>query len=174
MHHLRIAALLLVATACAHQPTRRYTVLMSTNAAGKQVVTTRGNETIVDYEYNDRGRGPKTHTVIRVDERGVPLSMLTTGNDYLKTQIEERLTTENGRATWSNTAEKGDAQSAGFYLGMYGPPEEAAILARALLRNGGRMAMLPAGESSIRKVGESTIRGTHVTAYEIAGLGFTP
>jgi hypothetical protein len=189
MRNGRLALLTLLAFACTSVPqqsgqpaapatapeqTHRYTVLMSTNTAGTQVVTTRGNEITVDYEFNDRGRGPKTHTVIRLDERGVPLSMLTTGNDYFKTRIEERFAIENGRATWSNTAEKGDAQTAGFYAGMYGPPEESAILARALLRNGGRMAMLPAGEASIRKVGETTIRGTHVTAYEIAGLGFTP
>ena len=66
-----LLAILLVA-ACAHQPardeaTRRYTVLMSTNKAGTQVVTTRGDETTVDYEFNDRGRGPKTHTVVRTD-----------------------------------------------------------------------------------------------------------
>lgn len=162
------------ATAAAPEQTHRYTVLMSTNTAGTQVVTTRGNEITVDYEFNDRGRGPKTHTVIRLDERGVPLSMLTTGNDYLKMQVEERFAIANGRATWSNTAEKGDPQTAGFYTSMYGPPEESAILARALLRNGGRMAMLPAGEASIRKVDERTIRGTKIAAYEIAGLGFTP
>src|SRR5688572_12516841 len=111
MHHLRIAALLLVATACAHQPTRRYTVLMSTNAAGKQVVTTRGNETIVDYEYNDRGRGPKTHTVIRLDERGVPESMVTTGNDYMKQTVDEQFSTTSDIAKWKNSAEADEAKA---------------------------------------------------------------
>src|SRR5688572_19333291 len=95
--HLRIAALILLATACAHQPakdtTRNYSVLMSTNVAGKQVVTTRGDETIVDYEFNDRGRGPKTHSVIKVDDRGVPVSIVTAGNDYMKQVVDEQFST---------------------------------------------------------------------------------
>jgi imidazolonepropionase-like amidohydrolase len=177
MPHKR-ALLLLLLTACASvapkDVTRRYTVLMSTNTAGTQVVTTRGNETVVDYEYNDRGRGPKTHTVLRVDERGVPVSVETTGNDYLKQQIEERFSIDGTTARWKNTAEAAEGRAGAFYSSMYGPPEETAVLARALIRNGGRMQLLPGGEASIRKAGETTIRGTHVTAYEIGGLGFTP
>lgn len=86
MPHKRALLLLVLAAACAHVPrdvTRRSTVLMSTNAAGAQVVTARGNELTIDYEYTDRGRGPKTHTVITLDERGVPVSLHTTGSDYL-------------------------------------------------------------------------------------------
>jgi imidazolonepropionase-like amidohydrolase len=172
-----LLAILLVA-ACAHQParveTRRYTVLMSTNKAGSQVVTTRGNETTADFEFNDRGRGPKTHTVVLTDARGVPLSMVTTGNDYYKTQIEEHLTTTGDAVAWKNTSESGEGKTGAFYSSMYGPPEESAILARALLTAGGHLALHPGGQASIRKAGDATVRGTHVTAYEISGLGFTP
>ncbi|HYI11506.1 MAG TPA: amidohydrolase family protein [Thermoanaerobaculia bacterium] len=161
------------ATPAAEQ-TLRYTVLMSTNTAGSQVVTTRGDEITVDFEFNDRGRGPKTHTVLRVDGRGVPVSMHTTGNDYYKQQIEERFSIDGPKAKWVNTAETSEGPAGGFYSSMYGPPEEGAVLARALLKNGGRMAALPGGQASIRKVDETTIRRTHITAYEIAGLGFTP
>lgn len=169
------AAILLLATACAHQPPpRRYTVLMSTNTAGKQVVTTRGNEMTVEYEYNDRGRGPKTHSVITLDERGVPASMITTGNDYMKQTVEERFSTENDLAKWKNSAEAGEAQAGAYYPSMYGPPEELGILAKALIKAGGKLSVYPSGEATIRKVGEETVKGTHVTAYEIGGLGFTP
>ncbi|HYC89578.1 MAG TPA: amidohydrolase family protein [Thermoanaerobaculia bacterium] len=172
-----LLAILLVA-ACAHQPareeTRRYTVLMSTNKAGTQVVTTSGDETIVDYEFNDRGRGPKTHTVVRTDARGLPVSVVTTGNDYLKTPVEERLTTTGDRVTWKSTAETGEGKAGALYTSMYGPPEEWGILSRALLMAGGKLPLQGGGEASIRKVGEATLRGTHVTAYEISGIGFTP
>ena len=182
----KFLAIALLAAACAHQPaqqrqqqqpretTRRYTVLMSTNRAGTQVVTTRGNEITVDYEYNDRGRGPKTHTVIRLDERGLPVSLVTTGNDYMKMAIEERLTSSDGRLSWKNTSETGEGNVDTFYTSMYGPPEEAAILARAAIKGGGRIRMHPGGEASVRKVDEVNLRGTRVSAYEISGLGFTP
>ena len=172
------AALLLFASACAHQPakdnTRRYTVLMSTNTAGKQVVTTRGDEVIVDYEFNDRGRGPKTHSIIKLDERGVPVSMTVTGNDYMKQAVEERFSITDGVARWKNSAEAGEAKAGSFYSSMYGPPEEVGLLAKALIKAGGKLSIFPVGEATIRKVGEETVKGTHVTAYEIAGLGFTP
>lgn len=175
MKRISLSALALLCAACATQPsTQRYTVLMSTNPAGSQVVTTRGNETTVDYEFNDRGRGPKLHTVMRVDGRGVPVSLETTGNDYLKTNVEERLTTTGDQVAWKNAAESGQGQAGAFYSSMYAPPEESAALARALLKAGGKLALHPGGEATIRKAGEESLRGTHVTAYEIGGLGFTP
>jgi len=177
-------ALLLVACSliagCASRPAavpetpRRYTVLMATTKAGTEVVTTRGGEVVTDYEYNDRGRGPKTHTVMRLDGRGLPRSTETTGTNYYKQQVEERFSTDANGVSWKNTAEAGTAAAGGFYASMYGPPEESAVMARALLRNGGHLPLLPAGEASIRKAGDATVRGTHVAAYELSGLDFTP
>lgn len=176
-----VLVLFLFGIACAtsqpappRETTRRYSVVMSTNNAGSQVVTTSGNETTVDFEYNDRGRGPKTHTVVRVDDKGVPVSMETTGNDYYKAAIEEHLTTSGTTATWKNTSESGEGNAGAFYSSMYGPPEESAMLARALIRAGGRLHVHPGGEASIRKVGDATVKGMHVNAYEISGLGFAP
>jgi cytosine/adenosine deaminase-related metal-dependent hydrolase len=175
MPHKRFLPLIVLLAACAHQQAPlRYTVLMSTNKAGTQVVTTRGAEVTADFEFNDRGRGPKTHTVMRLDERGVPVSMNTTGNDYLKQQVEERFSIEDGKAKWTNSAETSEGKAGAFYASMYGPPEESAVLARAILKAGGKLALLPGGEATIRKVDERTVRGTSITAYEIGGLGFSP
>jgi imidazolonepropionase-like amidohydrolase len=168
--------------ACAHQPAQqqqsqeqaRYTILMAGNKAGSQVVTTRGDEVTVDFEYNDRGRGPKTHTVMRLDERGLPVSVVTTGNDYFKANVEDRLVTEGTKVRWKNTSESGEGEPGRFYLSVYAPPEESAWLVRAALKNGGRVPLHPGGEATVRKVGEQNLRGTRVSAYEIAGLGFSP
>src|SRR5689334_5677124 len=117
MPHKHASLFLAVAlsAACAHQvpqpepqtnaapkasATRRYTVLMSTNKAGTQVVSTSGDTVTVDYEFNDRGRGPKTHTVMRLGANDVPLSMETTGNDYYKVAVEERFSTDGAIARW--------------------------------------------------------------------------
>ena len=181
MSHKAFAAALLLTISCAHQlpaprPQQplRYTVLMTTNKAGTQVVTKSGDAIQVEYEYNDRGRGPKSSTVIRVDDNGLPVSIETKGNDYFKVPIEERFTVESGIARWKNTSESGEAPAGALYASMYGPPEETAVIARALLRNGNRMKLLPGGEATIRKVGDMNVRGTHVTAYEIGGFGFSP
>jgi cytosine/adenosine deaminase-related metal-dependent hydrolase len=173
MSNKRALLFLFLIVACATQQQRRSTVLMSDNNAGTQVVTTRGNDVTVDFEYNDRGRGPKTHTVMKLHD-GVPVSMQTTGNDYLKQKIEERFTIENGMATWKNTSESGEDQPGKLYSSMYGPPEEAGIAVAAALRAGGTMPLAGGGEVSVRKAGDANLHGTHVTAYEVSGFGLQP
>jgi len=151
----KLLVLALFAAACAHQPvTRKYTVVMAGHDAGSQTVTTNSTKRTIDFEYNDRGRGPKIHTVI------TPVSIANTGNDYLKAPVDE---------SWTRGGEPG------FFVSMYGPPEELAALARALLAAPGRkLSLLPAGEASIKKLGAMTINGQRLTAYDIAGLGFSP
>lgn len=139
---------------------------MAGNPAGSQTVTVESAARTIDFEYNDRGRGPKTHTVM------APGSMTTTGVDYLKAPINE--TFAGGK--WSNGAESGSSKDTkALYASMYGPPEEIAAIARALLAAPGRkQALLPAGEASIKKLGELTVDGQRITAYDIYGFGFSP
>src|SRR5436309_6544847 len=153
----------------------KYTVIMAGHPAGAQTTSIDGATRTVDFEFNDRGRGPKTHTVMTADAHSITTSLKTEGNDYYKVPVNE--TFANG--AWSNGAEKGSAASNAFYVSMYGPPEETAVLARALLATPDqRIALLPAGEASIRRVGELSVsaggKSQHITCYEISGLGFTP
>ena len=150
---------------------------MGGRRAGTETVLVDGKTRTIDFEFNDRGRGPKTQTVLTSNGNAITASLRTTGNDYFKVPVDE--TFENG--AWSNGAEKGSASGGtpAFFVSMYGPPEETAVLARALLAAPAhRLPLLPAGEASIRKVGELTAaaasRTQHVTCYEISGLGFTP
>src|SRR5262245_65604559 len=102
----------------------KYTVIMSGHPAGSQTVSVEGATRTVDFEFNDRGRGPKTHTVMS------PGSMTNTGVDYYKAPLDE--TFAGGK--WSNGAESGaSANAKALYASMYGPPEENAAIARALL-----------------------------------------
>jgi imidazolonepropionase-like amidohydrolase len=144
----------------------KYTVVMAGHPAGSQTVAIESAKRTVDFDFNDRGRGPKTHTVMSLG------SMTTTGVDYLKAPINE--TFAGGK--WSNGAESGSSKDdKALYVSMYGPPEETAAIARALLKAPGhKLALLPAGEGSIRKLGELTVDGQHLTAYDIYGFGFSP
>src|SRR5436305_14148841 len=162
--------LLFALAASAQQPqpvTRKYVMIMGANHAGTQVATVDGATRTVDFEFNDRGRGPKTHTVVTLDEHGVPVSEVTTGNDYLKAPVDERVTASDGKLHFVNKAEKGEGASDAFYVGMYSPPEEVGLLARALMAHGGRMKLLPAGEASLTKAETVTLDDkTKVTRYE--------
>ncbi|HKR34100.1 MAG TPA: amidohydrolase family protein [Steroidobacteraceae bacterium] len=160
----------------------RYAVLMMEKPAGMQTSTVGADGSRnLSYEFNDRGRGPKLTAHVRLDAAGVPVSMDIDGVDYLKAPVAERFTTANGVARWKNGAEAGEQKIAapGFYLSTQGLPEELAWLARALLKAPDqRMALLPAGQASIKRVEELNIgegaSKRHVTAYQIEGLGFSP
>jgi imidazolonepropionase-like amidohydrolase len=160
----------------------RYAVLMMEKPAGMQTSTVGADGSRnLSYEFNDRGRGPKLTAHVRLDAAGVPVSMDIDGVDYLKAPVAERFTAANGVARWKNSAEAGEQKIAapGFYLSTQGLPEELAWLARALLKAPDqRMALLPAGQASIKRVEELNIgegaSKRHVTAYQIEGLGFSP
>lgn len=177
------AAFLFACSALAQDASQaRYAILIMEKPAGMQTSTSAadGSRNLA-YEFNDRGRGPKLTARVRLDAAGVPAAVDIDGVDYYKAPIDERFTSANGVARWKNGAEAGEQQVAGpaFYLSTQGFPEELGWLAKALLQAPGqRMALLPAGEASIKRaedlnVGEGA-KKRHVTAYQIEGLGFAP
>ncbi|HKU15631.1 MAG TPA: amidohydrolase family protein [Steroidobacteraceae bacterium] len=178
-----IAALLFACSTLAQSAGEtRYAVLIMEKPAGMQTTTTAadGSRTLA-YEFNDRGRGPKLTARVKLDTAGVPVSMELDGVDYIKSPVAERFSLADGVARWKNSAEAGEQKPAApaFYLSTQGIPEELGWLARALLQAPGqRMALLPAGEASIKRGGELSLgdgaNKRHVTAYLIEGLGFSP
>lgn len=160
----------------------RYTVLMLEKPAGAQTSTVAADGSRnLSYEFNDRGRGPKLSMRVRLDGSSVPTSLEMDGVDYLKAPVSERFSIANGTARWKNPAESGEQKQSGqaFYLTTQGFPEELGWLAQALLKAPGqRMALLPAGEASIKRVDELNVgdgaNQRRVTAYQIEGLGFAP
>ncbi len=160
----------------------RYTVLMASRPAGSQTTTVKaGGERLYSFEYNDRGRGPKLSTRIVLGEGNIPTLTETTGYGYLKDPVAERFSVSDGKATWKSTAEQGERAVGGraFYISMSGAPEEAALLAQALLAApGGKLSLLPEGEARIERVGalkvEANGQSRTVVQYAISGLNFTP
>jgi imidazolonepropionase-like amidohydrolase len=160
----------------------RHTVLMAAKPSGVQTTRTNADGTHeYTFEYNDRGRGPKLTTRIRLDAAGIPVALTTTGNDYMKGPVNEQFTLGNGVARWKNSAESGERKLSGsaFYVSMEGVPDESGLLVNALLKAPGmRLALLPEGEASVKRAAEVTLESganaRKVVAYEINGLGFTP
>jgi imidazolonepropionase-like amidohydrolase len=164
------------------QTTVRYSVLIAGNPSGFQTTTLGADGTREShFEYNDRGRGPRLTSKIRLAADGTPASIETTGNDYLKAPVSETFAFANGVARWDNGAERDEQRLGGskFYVSLQALPEELGLLANALLRAPGQtLPLLPAGEATVRRTGEATLQGPsgarHVNAYEVSGLGFSP
>lgn len=190
-HLVGAAALALAAAACSSAPPpgaaavaqveHHYTVELAGNRAGK-AATRAGADGLwaIDYEFNDRGRGPKLTVQVALDRRSLPVRLDVSGIDYFKNQVSEHFDWTDGKATWKNPAEQGqrDVSGRAFYLDMEGSPLELELMARALLAAGGRLALLPDGEASIEKVTTAFAPGPgfsrSVTLYAISGLGFEP
>lgn len=161
--------------------TLRYVMLLAGNRAGQEVLVrdAAGTEH-TRFEYNDRGRGPKLDQRITLDSAGLPTAVVITGNDYLKVPVEERFSLSAGTATWNSAAEHGSAPAgSGFYLPLNSSPGTLALLARAALRApGNRLALLPAGEVRLTRIGSRTVtsgsRRAALVHYQLTGLDFIP
>src|SRR4051812_29513177 len=92
---IRLLALLalivaFITAACAHTtPPQTRAFIMGGHRAGTETVITSGDTRTIDFEFNDRGRGPKTHTVMTTDAHSVTASLKTDGNDYFKVPVAE-------------------------------------------------------------------------------------
>ena len=124
------------------------------------------------FQFNDRGRGPKTYSTITLDEAGVPVIEETDGNDYMKDPVHETFSLRDGVASWKNKAEEGSKKFAwpAFYSSIYGSPLEGALLADAALRHGGSIPLLPAGEARAERL----VTLPKATLVALSGLDLTP
>jgi hypothetical protein len=151
----------LLAPSCVHREspstsrpsTFRYQVLIADRLAGSQIseLSSKG-EWQISYEFNDRGRGPRLTTKLRLRSDGTPSFIETAGHNYLKAKVDDRFWTEGPRAIWRNGIESGEKQNSGnaFYVSANSAPEELALLASALLATPDKkLALLPQGEARI-------------------------
>jgi len=159
----------------------RYSCVLMGNLAGQQAVWTAADGTLhIFFQFNDRGRGPKTTSIIKLDPSGIPVSEVITGNDYLKSPVTENYSLEAGVAHWKNDDEQGEKKilAPAYYSPLNRGPSEIALLAHAAVKNGGKIALLPEGEARVQRVTELDIETAahkkHVTLYALTGLDFSP
>jgi imidazolonepropionase-like amidohydrolase len=162
--------------------TTRFVVLFSNRPAGHVKVWREGNETVSDYEFNDRGRGPHIRERFTTDASGYLTSAAIIGHNYFKDTVVERFSYANGVQSWKNQVE-GDSSKNGplvFYSSIDGTPAETDPFVQTLLKGAGMpVSLFPSGEATIEKVLDLEIacRGSAkklVTLYGISGLDFTP
>ncbi|HLE83374.1 MAG TPA: hypothetical protein VJG13_03465, partial [Thermoanaerobaculia bacterium] len=170
------------------EPVDRWQILIQGNPAGEMTRRVDPEDPAAElwtYTFNDRGRGPDLTTRLLLGADGAPLTIETTGHDYLKVPFQERFSRvlEEGRATarWENAHESGEKELTGsaFYLSYHSAVPELALLARALRADAdGRIALLPAGEAALESTETIEVaageRRRRVTRVAITGFDFTP
>jgi len=156
-------------------------LLVDKTPAGQDAIwTTAGGDIQEFFQFNDRGRGPKTYSTYRLGDRGVVAYEETHGVDYVKNQINETFSIKDGAATWKNQAEDGHEPDASgrFFVGLDSGPASTFQLAQALLKNGNKLPLLPAGEATLSKLKTVPVEAhgekVNATLYQITGLDFSP
>src|ERR1700680_121714 len=135
--------------------TTRFVVLFSDRLAGHLKVWNEGKENVSDYEYNDRGRGPRIRERLTLNPSWYITRATISGHNYLKDSVDERFSYDNGTASWKNHVEGEGSKAAPlqFYSSLDGTPAENDVLVQALLKAGGRPVLLfPIGETTIARV----------------------
>jgi imidazolonepropionase-like amidohydrolase len=158
----------------------RYTVLMMGNRAGTNIVwRTADGVTHAFFAFNDRGRGPRMTETYATAPDGTFRSFDLSGSDYYKTAVTETFSLTNGRAAWRNQAEQGAKEAArALYVPLNGGPADAAVLVKASIANGGRIALLPEGEARAERLLQREVNNgserVRLSLYAISGLDLTP
>ena len=181
LHSVVLTLVLLPTTLTGQEPaTVTYDWLTAGEVSGSHVLNIGADGVrTADFEFNDRGRGPKIHEELTVAADGTLLELQVSGHSYMGAPATESFRVEDGQARWESTLESGEAPAGAFYSGNDGTPEQLAVLARALLQaKEGRLNLLPAGSASIRQVAEHEVslekQTRRATLYAISGLDLTP
>jgi imidazolonepropionase-like amidohydrolase len=162
--------------------TTRFVVLFSARDAGFLKMWQEGSERVSDYEYNDRGRGPRIRERFTTDSAGYITSATISGHNYFKDSVDERFSYANGAESWKNHVE-GESSKTGpiqYYSSLDGTPAENDQLVQALFKAGGKpLPLFPIGEASIERVRDLEISAPSlptktVLLYAISGFGFSP
>ena len=159
----------------------RYSVFLKGNLAGQQAIWKAPDGSLrIFFQFNDRGRGPKTSSILKLDAKGVPVAESVEGNDYLKSPVHETYTLDGGKARWKSNVEEGEKKLAtpAVYVSINGAPVELGVLAQVALGNGGKVALLPEGEAKAERLAEIDVEAAghkkRVAMIAITGLDFSP
>ncbi|HWC75052.1 MAG TPA: amidohydrolase family protein [Gemmatimonadales bacterium] len=159
--------------------TLRYTILQAGNPSGNDFTVRESDGSLYFFdEWNDRGRGPRLETRLRLAPDGTLQMLVINGHDYWKQPVDERFTLHGDTAEWSSSLEKGGRRVDGpaLYNPYYGPVGLLPLFIGAA--KNGEIALLPAGRARVAKLGERTVtaggQSAKITEYQIEGLGFTP
>jgi len=182
MRTIALVAAVLVSTAALADTTTRYTVLFQDRPGGSQVTTVRADGRIdVDMSYRNNGRGPdiKEHSKFTPD--GTLVSMQVTGKSTFGAPISESYALRGNQAQWRSVADHGEATvtAPAVYVPVDSSFEAFAVIVRAALRQReNRIAALPGGELTVRKVLEAKLQsaghGAAVALYAIIGIDTQP
>ena len=159
--------------------TERFAVFRQDANIGRVVVETSGNAAKVEFDVKDNGRGPTVAETLTLDANGLPESWKITGTQTFGGKIDEVFGRAGSVSTWRDAAGPRTARGpAKLYIGQSASPFALQVYARALLKAGGSLDVLPGGTLTLTKGDRLTLKSATgdvpVTRYDLSGLDLNP
>jgi cytosine/adenosine deaminase-related metal-dependent hydrolase len=177
-----VATLAAPAPAAAAETIKYIALVDGGKQAGHQTVVA-GDDGIVrvDFIFKDNGRGPELKEEYALGEDGTFRTYAVKGTSTFGAPVDEQFTVGDGIARWKSTSDVGEQPIAAgaAYWPLSGTPQTVSVAIAALSkRPDGRLALIPSGTLSMRKVADADVRRGEETRkvqlLMMTGVGFTP
>jgi Amidohydrolase family len=173
--------LIFAVSSIARANTARFSVIFGGVSVGHLTAERQGDQTHIDYEYKENGRGPTQTETIRLDANGLPSEWAVTGTSTFGSKVAEHFIRKGSHAEWRDSTGKGSAniRNSSLYVAQSGSPFSDGIYARALLKIADKqLPALPGGVLRLEKGETITVQGDagpiEVTRYDVSGIDLTP
>jgi len=178
---LKTFALLLISLpSLALADTYTYSFIFGEKKVGHLTAETKGDQTTIDYDVKNNGRGPTIAESITLDAAGLPTEWSVKGTTTFGSKIAEHFVRKGTRAEWVDSTGKGNStvHTPSMYLAQSSSPWANGIYARALLKAGNQLPALPGGSVRLEKGETLTVQGEsgplQVTRYDLIGIDLDP
>jgi imidazolonepropionase-like amidohydrolase len=158
-----------------------YVVIFGDKNVGHLTAETKGDETTIDYDVKNNGRGPTIAESIKLDAAGLPTAWTVKGTSTFGSKIAEHFVRKGARGEWVDSTGKGHStiHAPSIYLAQSSSPWSNGIYARALLRTADKqLPALPGGVLRLEKGETLTAQGKdgplEVTRYDLIGINLDP
>jgi len=176
-----LGGLLLALPMLASAEVARFSVIFGGKNVGHLIAETKGDETRIDFDVKNNGRGPTMTESIRLDAAGLPVAWTIAGTTTFGSKVTEHFLRKGAVAEWLDSMGKGTSTTPNpsLYVAQSGSPWSDGIYARALLAAPEhRLPALPGGELRLTPGEELTVHGAdgplQVRRYDLSGINVTP
>jgi hypothetical protein len=158
-----------------------YSFISGEKKVGHLTAETTGDQTTIDYDVKNNGRGPTIAESITLDAAGLPSEWSIKGSTTFGSKIAEHFSSKGKNAEWVDSTGKGHAtvNTPSIYLAQSSSPWANGIYARALLKTANmQLPALPGGSVRLEKGETLEVQGSGgplaVTRYDLIGIDLDP
>ncbi|HZE44547.1 MAG TPA: amidohydrolase family protein [Steroidobacteraceae bacterium] len=165
----------------ARADTFSYVFIFGDKNVGHLIAETKGDQTTIDFDVKNNGRGPTIAESITLDTTGLPSAWTVKGTSTFGSKIAEHFVRKGVRGEWLDSNGKGHStiHAPSIYLAQSSSPWSNGIYARALLKTADKqLPALPGGVLHLEKGETLAVQGKdgplEVTRYDLIGINLDP